>query len=322
MQYSIKKIKKLLLQPGPLQLQNTDLSEAPLQGANLTSADLSGANLNKADLNVANLSRADLTRANLNAANLSGADLRKAILFHTDLSEAVLRGADLSDANLGAADLIKADMIKANLRDADLHATNLQFVDLSWADLDGADLSKADLRAANLHNANLINADLHWANLSGAKLVDAKLSGANLNGLIYNMDTKWPKDFDYVAAGIVLGNEKTLSVKFKKPVEQKRLETPRKTRGGAHFQAWINKHLRGHKVKNHELALAIGISESMLSSYFKGIYRPSVEICIRIAAFFQVPINDVLLAAGRHEFASPSYVEKVLQTLSQLEESS
>ena len=60
--------------------------------------------------------------------------------------------------------------------------------------LQGSDLSGLELSKAKLHEADLRKADLQGANLSEA----------NLSGTKYDADTKWPEDFDPVAAGAVL----------------------------------------------------------------------------------------------------------------------
>ena len=41
------------------------------------------------------------------------------------------------------------------------------------------------------------------ANLDGANLDGANLEGANLSGAIADEDTRWPKGFDPVAAGVI-----------------------------------------------------------------------------------------------------------------------
>jgi uncharacterized protein YjbI with pentapeptide repeats len=51
--------------------------------------------------------------------------------------------------------------------------------------------------------ANLPGADLSGLDLSGANLRGANLSGAYLTGAIADEDTRWPKGFDPVAAGVI-----------------------------------------------------------------------------------------------------------------------
>ena len=97
---------------------------------------------------------------------------------------------------------------------------------LAFADLAGADLFRVNLKGANLSRANLSGANLSHspldaggtlflpfseqdrfslmlgANLSGANLSGANLSGANLSGATADQNTRWPDDFDPVAAGV------------------------------------------------------------------------------------------------------------------------
>ena len=51
--------------------------------------------------------------------------------------------------------------------------------------------------------ANLPGADLSGLDLSGANLRGANLSGAYLTGAIADEDTRGPKGFDPVAAGVI-----------------------------------------------------------------------------------------------------------------------
>ncbi len=46
-------------------------------------------------------------------------------------------------------------------------------------------------------------ANLHGANLNGADLYKADLSGADLEGAKANDETRWPRRFDPVAAGVI-----------------------------------------------------------------------------------------------------------------------
>ena len=56
---------------------------------------------------------------------------------------------------------------------------------------------------ANLPGADLTGAALAGADLAGANLRGANLSGAYLTGAIADEDTRWPKGFDPVAAGVI-----------------------------------------------------------------------------------------------------------------------
>lgn len=114
-----------------------------------------------------------------------------------DLSEADLSEVNLIKANLRGAILSKADLGGANLSEAYMYNVNLYRANLSDANLREAYLGYVNLNQANLSRANLIKADLTEANLSLAKLSEVK----------YNKDTKWPEDFDPIAAGAIRVNE-------------------------------------------------------------------------------------------------------------------
>jgi uncharacterized protein YjbI with pentapeptide repeats len=146
-----------------------------------------------------------------------------ASLPFADFSNANLRGANLVRASLYGANLDGADLLSASLSGADLYGTNLCGANLSHASLTGAHLPNARLCGAILLDANLFHADLFCANLSNANLLYAHLSYANLYGtdlstsqhiLTTNLhnarftlkhprysDTRWPPDFDPIAAG-------------------------------------------------------------------------------------------------------------------------
>ena len=64
-------------------------------------------------------------------------------------------------------------------------------------------LCQADLSGEDLSNMDLSEADLSEANLSGVPLYGANLAGANLNRTVADRNTRWPKGFDPVAAGVI-----------------------------------------------------------------------------------------------------------------------
>ena len=164
---------------GRLDLQRTDLRKAHLIGAHLELAALFGAHLEGANLAYAHLEGAALFGAHLEAANLADAHLKGADL----------RGAHLKKADLRGADLREASLQNAHLEEADLRSAHLEKANLFLAYLQGADLTGAHLQAACLVNANL----------QGAYLADAHLQGAWADDM-----TRWPVDFDWQAAGVLI----------------------------------------------------------------------------------------------------------------------
>jgi hypothetical protein len=144
-------------EPEPLDLRQTNLSQANLRGANLQGANLQGANLSWADLEGATLSGANLTDAHLWGAHLLDADLSGANLSFADLTQAFLTKAKFVEARLYSANLWSATLYEANLRGADLQEANLTNAHLQRADISGANLFEAVL-AAYLEGADLSEA--------------------------------------------------------------------------------------------------------------------------------------------------------------------
>lgn len=177
--------KQLILQLGSKHNDVTDTAIAILKvNGWLYDDSIVGAYLEKANLQGARLSKAGLSWAILNNANLSNADLGHARLVWTQLKNVNLSNADLSGASLGAANLSYGNL------------KNTIFLDAS--------LAQANLSNANLEEAILTNANLFLSNLSDANLIGANLDHANLRSAIFTKNTKWPEDFDPIAAGAKL----------------------------------------------------------------------------------------------------------------------
>ena len=89
---------------------------------------------------------------------------------------------------------------------------------LAFADLAGADLFRVNLKGANLSGANLSGANLSHSPLDAGGTLFLPFSeqdrslgdglrelmlGANLSGATADQNTRWPDDFDPVAAGVI-----------------------------------------------------------------------------------------------------------------------
>jgi hypothetical protein len=107
----------------------------------------------------------------------------------------------LQGTSLPAVDLRAADLTEASLRNANLSGANLQHADLTAADLRGADLRRGNLAWSTLVGATLEGARLDRVNLFGADLRGAELQDAKFTGALYDLETRWPKEFSPVAAG-------------------------------------------------------------------------------------------------------------------------
>lgn len=128
--------------------------------------------------------------------DLSGSDLRRVTL------DGSFQGVNLMRANLQFAVFVGGDLRDAWLGWADLREAVLYQADLEGASLAHADLWKADLREAGLRQAVLTAADLREAVLTGADLRQAVLEDAKLQKAVMDAHTRWPDDFDPVAAGV------------------------------------------------------------------------------------------------------------------------
>lgn len=172
--------------PGVLFLSGADLQEVNLEGALLIEAHLAGT-----DMRAAHLDATHLEWARLGETRLEGASLRRTFLVAAHLAQAQLQDAHLEEARL----------LGANLSGANLSAAHLENAQMQWASLLTANLQGANLRGACLIGVELLSANLSRADLCDADLEYAHLSWARLRGAKYNAQTRWPSDFDPVAAG-------------------------------------------------------------------------------------------------------------------------
>ncbi len=174
--------------PGVLFLSGADLQAVNLEGALLIEAHLAGT-----DMRVAHLDAAHLEWARMGETRLEEASLQRAFLVAAHLAQAQLQGAHLEEARL----------LGANLSGANLTGAYLDNTQMQWASMLTANLQGASLRGARLIGVDLLSANLSGADLSDADLEDAHLSWARLRGAKYNDRTRWPEDFDHIAAGVV-----------------------------------------------------------------------------------------------------------------------
>jgi len=151
--------------------------------ADLRGLDLQGLSLRGVNLTFAYLEQAFLVSADLRGAYLMRAQLKGAILEDAKLEQARLQGADLSNANLESANLISARLDNATLMGARC----------SYATFEGADLKRTHFTLADLRNANLQGADVKSADFKRA---------------LYNSETLFDPDFDPVAAGMIIDQDR------------------------------------------------------------------------------------------------------------------
>jgi uncharacterized protein YjbI with pentapeptide repeats len=118
-----------------------------------------------------------------------------------------LVGADLSERRLEFANLHGQALANINLTRSILTGADLSDCDLSNAVLFDTDLTGCDLSRANFQGADLRYALLVWAKLHGADLREAQLANVRLREARFDASTRWPKDFDPVAARAILEPE-------------------------------------------------------------------------------------------------------------------
>jgi hypothetical protein len=126
---------------------------------------------------------------------LMGANLRRLRLS----SEDVPGGANLERALFWRSTMVDAGLGGAKLREAKFGDADLRHSYLDRTDLRGADLERADLRHADLRYADLGGATLRYADLRGARLRHARLDGTKAN-----RKTKFPEDFKWEDAGVMM----------------------------------------------------------------------------------------------------------------------
>lgn len=115
---------------------------------------------------------------------------------HTELpnlSHADFSHIDLSDANLSGVNLEKSRFIRAQLIGAQLQRSNLK----------GANFREANLNLADLNGAILLDANCRRTNLCAADLRNSILKAVIFEGAECDSETKWPRNFDPRAVGLV-----------------------------------------------------------------------------------------------------------------------
>ncbi len=164
----------------------------------------------------------DFRTQDLSKRKFADLDLSHASLWNVDCVEAVFERVRLVGADLSGTDLTGARFGNCDLSGADLRRARI-----AWPVFDGTDLSKADLRGVDLTQAHLrgcrfVDADLRdlkgLGSVTSGVFAGADLRGANLSGFrdaavppftgfkgaLFDKWTRWPADFDPVAAGAVL----------------------------------------------------------------------------------------------------------------------
>lgn len=68
------------------------------------------------------------------------------------------------------------------------------------------------------------------------------------------------------------------------------------------FANWLDSELKRRPQLNQTaLAIHIGLSQSTISSWLRGLYVPQPDNCRKVARFFDIPEDDVLVVAGHRQ---------------------
>ncbi|MBC7816581.1 MAG: pentapeptide repeat-containing protein [Planctomycetaceae bacterium] len=165
----------------------------------------------------------------------SGKNHNDKMLQYANFEECVLKQtkferADLTGANFQGAQLYNTSFSDANLTDTDFRGATLEFPFLGRANLTGAnfekvDLSKTSFPDAKLRKVNFRNSrglgsvndlDLSECDFRGANLVNMKFNErTRFRKAQYDSKTRWPKDFDVEASGVVEATEPDAADKAK-----------------------------------------------------------------------------------------------------------
>jgi len=184
------------------------------------------------DLHACEFSEMDLTGCNFSACDLRNADFSKANLTSSFFCNADLRGANFFEAILSNVSLVGARYNKSTVwphnfdykrsgafgtgmkqKSCDMRAENLNYLDLNDSDVSESNFSGMSIYSCNLENSNLRLANFQQAQLYGLNLSESHLEGTdftaavlidiNLLDATYNLETRWPKGFDYKRSGAI-----------------------------------------------------------------------------------------------------------------------
>ena len=128
----------------------------------------------------------DLTYVKIANSDLSSLDLRGAVLSGADITSVNFTGSTLADGAFARGTGVAAVFVDCDLREIDFSDTNLF----------RAEFRNADLRGADFGGANVRGADFRGADVRAQALDQAQFEGA-----VADSRTRWPRDFDFEAAG-------------------------------------------------------------------------------------------------------------------------
>lgn len=95
------------------------------------------------------------------------------------------------------------------------------------------------------------------------------------------------------------------------------------------FQDWLTQQMKSYDLNQTGLALKLGVSQSVVSSWLRGLYTPSPENCRKLAQLFHVAPEDIFKLVGYMEntvnetatpYAAGTIKHRLLVLISQLED--
>lgn len=200
---------------------------------NFSGSDLRGATVNiiEQEIKFLDLSEIIFCESNLTAivfnrtpalkVNFTGADFSSCYLQGADLSSCRLDQCNFSNSNLTRANLARcscrgSDFIQARLQnimmseyDTDFTASNFTKANLTSSYLSGK-FSNANFRECNFRQVTFKNFYSQGSDFSDANLQDIQVSSnVDLRYSYYNHQTKFSKNFDPIAMGMELIEDKS-----------------------------------------------------------------------------------------------------------------
>lgn len=168
--------------------------KAKPKGEDFSGQDLSGKKYKGKQLRYANFEESVLKQTDFEGADLTGANFQGAQIYF----------ANFSDADLTEADFRNATLEYPTLARANLTAVNFEKVDLSKTSFNEVKLRKVNFRNSkglgSVYDLDLSECDFRGANLVGMKFNER----TRFRKAKYDTKTRWPKDFDVEASGVVL----------------------------------------------------------------------------------------------------------------------
>ena len=165
----------------------------------------------KANLEEVDFSAFDLSQVRFSQSSLRGADLREANLRFCRVTDTDVARANLTDVSANHAYFLNVDFRETpslkrviNAKSAKFPGCDFSGLDLSQVDFGGAEFGALldNVPAARFDGTNLTAAFLKHADFSAVDLSTATLTDAQLQGAYYNGETRFPDDFNPVAAGM------------------------------------------------------------------------------------------------------------------------